>query len=337
MFHSPLVPDAAVPTATHHMLEFPYQRTLGPVMGPFMTALRDGKILADRIGGRVVCPPLEYDPATGATVDPDFVEVGPGGTVQSWSWVTTPTRRHLFDHPFAFALILLDGADTPLVHAVDASSIDAMNTGMRVRAQFRAERVGAITDVYFVPEADATEQAITPGDEPVAVTEAFISLSISERLSPHRVRFAQALLDGRIIGQRSPVSGKIYVPGRGYDNMERVPMTEADEVELPSVGSVSAFTVLSPVDYYGQKETEPWIRASILLDGADQALIGIDIRDIPQDEFRVGMRLRAVWKPPGERHISADNRGVDWERVIERWEPTGEADADARHLEDYAF
>jgi uncharacterized protein len=331
------VPDATVPETFHLTLEFPYQRTTGPVIGPFLTALRDGRILADRVGGRVVCPPLEYDPATGATVDPDFVDVGPGGVVESWTWVSEPTRRHPFDHPFAFGLIRLDGADTPLAHAIDAGSIERMSTGMRVRAQFRDERRGAITDVYFVPEADARDQSIEPGDDPVAVTESFISLEISESLSPHRVRFVQGLLGGKIIGQRSPVSGKVYVPGRGYDNMERVPMGEADEVELEAVGSVSAFTVITPVDYYGQKETEPYIRASILLDGADQALIGIDIRDIPEDEFRVGMRMRAVWKPPEERRAGADNRGVDWEQVIERWEPTGEPDADARRLEDYAF
>ncbi len=74
-------------------------------------------------------------------------------------------------------------------------------------------------------------------------------------------------------------------------------MGEADEVEVDGIGAVSSFTVITPMQYYGQKETEPYIRASILLDGTDSPLIGIDIRDIPIDEFRVGMRLRAVWKP----------------------------------------
>ena len=44
-------------------------------------------------------------------------------------------------------------------------------------------------------------------------------------LFPHRERFAKGLLEGRIIGQKSPVSGKVYVPGRGYDNLERVLLT----------------------------------------------------------------------------------------------------------------
>jgi uncharacterized OB-fold protein len=308
-------------------------------MGPFLTGLRDGKILGNRCGDRVLCPPLEYDPDTGATLDPDFVEVGPGGTVTSWTWIAEPTRKHPFSHPFAFALIRLDGADTPIFHAIDAGSIDAMSTGMRVAAQYRDERVGAITDVYFVPEAEAKKQDITPGDEPVAITEHLISLQISEPLSPHRVRFAQGLLDGKIIGQRSPMSGKVYVPGRGYDNLERVRMTEKDDVVVSDRGTVSSFTVITPVQYYGQKETEPYIRCSILLDGADQPIIGVDIRDIPLDEFHVGMRLQAVWRPPAKRSVAQlDNRwGGAWEDFIERWERTGEPDVDPAKLRDHTW
>ncbi len=35
-------------------LEFPYQRTLGPIMGPFMTALRDGHT---HVGGKIAVNP----------------------------------------------------------------------------------------------------------------------------------------------------------------------------------------------------------------------------------------------------------------------------------------
>jgi uncharacterized protein len=258
--------------------------------------------------------------------------------VMGWTWVTEPTRKHPFQHPFAFALIKVDGADVPFVHAVDAGSADAMSTGMRVAAQYRDEREGAITDLYFVPEAAAQVQNIEPGDEPVEITTHLISLQISEVLHPHRQRFADGLRAGKIIGQRSPVSGKVYVPGRGLDNLERVAMTEADDVEVSDRGSITAFTVITPVQYYGQQETEPYIRCSILLDGSDQAIIGIDVRDIPLDEFRVGMRVQAEWKPEGERKVIVDNRwGGAWEGVIERWVPTGEPDLDPSTLEEYTF
>ncbi len=80
-------------------LEYPYTRTTGPVIGPFLTGLRDGRILGNRCGGRVLCPPLEYDPDTSEPLEPEFVEVGPGGTVGSWTWVAHPTPKHPFDHP----------------------------------------------------------------------------------------------------------------------------------------------------------------------------------------------------------------------------------------------
>jgi uncharacterized protein len=318
-------------------LEYPYTRTTGPVMGPFLTGLRDGKILGNRCGDRVLCPPLEYDPDTGATLDPDFVPVGPKGTVKSWTWVAEPTPKHPFDKPFAFALIQLDGADTPLAHAIDAGSADRMSTGMRVAAQFRDDRRGAITDVYFVPEADAKKQKITPGDEPVTITEHLIGVTMSEPMYPHRERFARGLLEGRIIGQKSTVSGMVFVPGRGYDNLERVVLGEADDVVVADTGTVTSFTVLTPVQYYGQKETEPYIRCSILLDGTDQPLIGVDIRDIPVEDFRIGLRVKAVWKPFGERSIDQlDNRfGGVWEDVIERWEPTGEPDVPFEQLTEH--
>ncbi len=101
-------------------ITFPYTRSLGPVMGAFMTALTEKTILGIRNGDGVLVPPMEWDPATGAELAHDFVEVGPAGTVESWTWVPEPSEQHPLDHAFAFAFIRLDGASTPLLHAVDA-------------------------------------------------------------------------------------------------------------------------------------------------------------------------------------------------------------------------
>jgi uncharacterized OB-fold protein len=104
---------------------------------------------------------MEFDPDTGASPSPDFVEVGPVGRVENWTWIAEPTRKHPFQEPFAFALVKLDGADTAMTHAVKAAGPEAMSTGMRVTAQFREERAGAISDVYFVPEEEARDSAVT--------------------------------------------------------------------------------------------------------------------------------------------------------------------------------
>ena len=95
-------------------ITFPYKRSLGPVVGAFMTALTEKRILGIRNGDGVLVPPIEWDPATGAELAADFVEVGPVGTVTSWTWVPQPSVQHPVDHPFAFASIVLDGASTPI-------------------------------------------------------------------------------------------------------------------------------------------------------------------------------------------------------------------------------
>ena len=136
-----------------YTLELPYRRSVGPVVGAFLTGLRDQQVLGSRTAdGRVVVPPLEYDPDSGDAVD-DLVPVDSAGVVTSWSWISEPLRKHPLAHPFAWVMVQLDGADTSLIHALDAGSADAVTTGMRVRIRWAAERVGHITDIAcFEPE-----------------------------------------------------------------------------------------------------------------------------------------------------------------------------------------
>jgi uncharacterized OB-fold protein len=133
---------------TETKLEFPYSRTLGPVVGAFLLGLREQRLLGIKAkDGRVLMPPLEYDPETGETLGTEMVPVGPEGTVAAWTWVDQPSPKHPLDRPFAFALITPDGANTPMVHAVDAGRVEAMSTGMRVTPRYRQEPRGLITDL----------------------------------------------------------------------------------------------------------------------------------------------------------------------------------------------
>jgi uncharacterized OB-fold protein len=95
-------------------------------------------------------PPKEYDPDTGQGLD-EWVDVSDQGVVKSWSWVSHPRPQQPFDHPFAYALVLLDGSDTPFLHVVDVPGEDSMKTGMRVKARWLEETKGLITDFAFVP------------------------------------------------------------------------------------------------------------------------------------------------------------------------------------------
>lgn len=136
------------------ILEYSYKRAVGPVIGAFLTALRDGKILGGKTArGPVICPPHEYDPETGEDIG-ELVEVGPGGTLVSFARVHEPLDSHPKQEPFAFAVVRLDGADTAMTHVVLADDLSALRAGDRVRAVFREERVGFITDIdHFAPEA----------------------------------------------------------------------------------------------------------------------------------------------------------------------------------------
>ena len=139
--------------AAPHTLEFPYTRSTGPVIGRFLTGLRERRIEGVRgSDGRVIVPAVEYDPVTSEPTG-DFVEVAQAGVVTSWAWVYAPRPKHPLDRPFAWALIRLDGADTAMLHLVDAADPTRMRTGMRVRVRWRAQTEGEIQDIEcFEPE-----------------------------------------------------------------------------------------------------------------------------------------------------------------------------------------
>lgn len=131
------------------IIEYPFSRTTGPVIGAFLTGLRQHVLVGIRgADGRVIVPPAEYDPITAEDLT-EMVEVGPGGTVTTFAWVGSPHAKHPLDRPFAWALIRPDGADTAMLHAVDAGSPDQIATGTRVRPHWRAECIGEISDIEY--------------------------------------------------------------------------------------------------------------------------------------------------------------------------------------------
>jgi len=300
---------------------FDYTRSLGPVLGEFMTALAGRRILGSRgADGRVHAPPFEYDPVTFAP-PAGLVEVGPEGTVTSWTWVAAPLEGQPLAHPFAWALIRLDGADTAMLHAVDAGSAAAMATGMRVRARWAVSPAGHISDIARFdpcPEAGSAGLPATgqpAGQEPVAMVTTPVRLHYEHTASPGESEFLRGLAAGRLLGQRCPACGKVYVPPRAACPTDGVPT--AGEVELPDTGTVTTFCVVN-VPFRGQRVPTPYVAAAIVLDGADipfqHLILGCD-----PGEVRMGMRVAAVWKPRDQWGTTVEN--------IDHFRPTGEPDA----------
>ncbi|BBY81750.1 DNA-binding protein [Mycolicibacterium pulveris] len=303
-------------------LSFDYTRSVGPILSQFFTALRERRIVGVRgSDGRVHVPPAEFDPVTYERLT-EIVPVRPVGTVQSWTWQPAPLESQPLDRPFAWALIKLDGADTALLHAVDAGSPDAISTGARVSAHWVDEPVGAITDIAYFTLGDQPEPEGQPDDrEPVTVQVSPSTIEIQHTASLPESVFLRALEEGKLLGARTKRGrdgkpGKVYFPPKEADPATGLALDEF--VELPDKGTVTTFAVIN-IPFAGQRIKPPYVAAYVLLDGADIPFLHL-VTEIDAAEVRMGMRVQAVWKPREEWGLGIDN--------IDYFRPTGEPDAD---------
>ncbi|MEV6302356.1 OB-fold domain-containing protein [Actinoplanes sp. NPDC051861] len=278
-------------------IAFDYTRSLGPVLGRFMAGLRDRRVLGARTSdGRVHVPPLEFDPVTMEPVT-DLVPVSAGGVVVSW---TT-----------GWALVRLDGADTPMLHRLEA---DDPHTGMRVRIRWADQRTGHIQDISGFEPGETDGSVAAAATEPVTIMTVPIQLDYRHTTSHEEDRYLRALAEGRIIGQRCPACRKVYVPPRvcPADGVATV-----EVVNLPDRGTVTTFCVVN-VPFAGQRLTPPYVVAQVLLDGADipipHLVLGVQAGDV-----RMGLRVAAVWRDRSRWSATPEN--------IAHFEPTGEPDA----------
>ncbi|MFD4372000.1 Zn-ribbon domain-containing OB-fold protein [Streptomyces sp. NPDC058486] len=306
------------------VVEFPFTRSLGPVQSAFLTGLREGTVLGVRTeAGRILVPPVEYDPETAAELR-ELFEVEPTGTVTTWAWNPEPRPGQPLATPFAWVLVRLDGADTALLHALDAPGPDAVRTGMRVRIRWAAERAGAITDIACFEPHEATTTGTAPGhaprpepaphtgqfDSPVSGIVAPARLDYTYSTGRAQTRYLQGLSERRTVGERCPSCAKVYVPPRGACPTCGVATT--DQVEVGPSGTVTTFCIVN-IKAKNLDIEVPYVYAHIALDGAGLALHG-RIGGIPYDQVRMGLRVEPVWSEDG--------------RYPDHYRPTGEPDAD---------
>lgn len=298
-------------------LSFDYTRSTGPVLGQFFTALRERRIVGVRgSDGRVYVPPAEYDPVSYEQLT-EIVPVAGVGTVVSWSWQPTPLEGQPLGTPFAWALIKLDGADVPLLHAVAADGPDSISTGTRVHAHWVDEPAGAITDIaYFLPGEDAEPESPADERDPVSMVITPIALEIQHSASPTESAYLRALKEGKLLGARTAADAKVYFPAREADPATGQPVTEL--VEVADTGTITTFAIIN-IPFQGQKIKPPYVAAYVLLDGSDIPFLTL-VSDIDADQVRMGMRVQAVWKPREEWIYGMEN--------IEYFAPTGEPDAE---------
>lgn len=261
-------------------------------------------------------PPAEYDPVTYEPLT-EVVPVASVGTVVSWTWQPAPLEGQPLDRPFAWALIKLDGADIPLLHAVDVAEGE-LSSGARVHAHWVDEPVGAITDIAYFALGETPEDvpAVSDDRDPVTMLVTPSQIEIQHTASRPESTYLRGLRDGKLLGARTGDDGKVYFPPKEAD-----PATgkELDQfVELVDKGTVTTFAIIN-IPFAGQRIKPPYVAAYVLLDGADIPFLHL-VTDIDASEVRMGMRVEAVWKPQEEWGLGIDN--------ISHFRPTGEPDAD---------
>ncbi|WP_338674801.1 OB-fold domain-containing protein [Streptomyces sp. SCSIO 30461] len=302
------------------VVEFPFTRSLGPVQSAFLTGLRERAVLGVRTtAGRVLVPPVEYDPETARELR-EMVEVASTGTVTTWAWNPAPRRGQPLGTPFAWVLVRLDGADTALLHVLDTPGPDTVHTGMRVRIRWASERGGAITDIACFEPCESGQPAAREAqshrgtfDDPVTGIVAHARLDYNYSPGRAQTRYIRALADRRITGERCPSCRKVYVPPRGA--CPTCGVATAEQVAVGPRGTVTTYCIVNIKAKNAMNDDidVPYVYAHIALDGADLALHG-RIGGIPYDQVRMGLRVEPVWTEGG--------------RYPDHYRPTGEPDAD---------
>ena len=128
-------------------------------------------------------------------------------------------------------------------------------------------------------------------------------------------RFLKGIMEGRILAERCPKCGKVYMPPRGSCATCAIPTIA--QVELQAKGAVATFCV-GNLPVYGQAVEIPYVCASVVLDGADLPFFCL-LSECSVEDVRMGMRVAGVWCDPSERKPTLEN--------IKYMRPTGEPDA----------
>jgi uncharacterized OB-fold protein len=128
--------------------------------------------------------------------------------------------------------------------------------------------------------------------------------------------FLRGMEQGKILGRRCPRCSKVYVPPRGGCPMCGVEFT--DEVQVADTGTLVTFAVVN-VNFANRAIELPYVSGEVIFDGADTTSMVL-LQGAAVDEVRMGMRVKAHWKPREEWEPSFAN--------IDYVEPIDEPDAD---------
>jgi long-chain acyl-CoA synthetase len=140
----------------NQILSIPQRFATGPVMGRFLNALKEKKILANKCSkcGRLQLPPREVCAECVVRVT-EFVEVGPEGVLATpditYYASPDPLTGESRETPYISAHFLLDGCKghQTFWHELKPSDLEKARRGVRVRPVWNENRVGAVSDIKY--------------------------------------------------------------------------------------------------------------------------------------------------------------------------------------------
>ncbi|HEY2652072.1 MAG TPA: OB-fold domain-containing protein [Solirubrobacteraceae bacterium] len=125
-------------------IDLPYVYTAGAVQRDALNGLREGRLIASRSENGYVSAPASPFAPNGTHLS-ETHEIAPEGVIEA-----STVAHHLPGAP-AFGLIRLDEASHGLLHRLGGGA-EQLGPGARVRAVWREERMGSITDIaHFAP------------------------------------------------------------------------------------------------------------------------------------------------------------------------------------------
>ena len=156
---------------------------------------------------------------------------------------------------------------------------------------------------------------MSEAQEPIELIRTPIELEYTYSAGQSASRFLRAMAEGKLLGQKCPVDGRVYFPSRGSCPQHGVPFS-GDTVELTERGTLVTYAIVRVPSENIPLEL-PYVAVQVLLDGADTVLM--HVLKAKLEDVHMGMRVRAVWRPREEWTTSVGN--------ILYFEPTGEPDA----------
>mgnify|MGYP000863091553 CR=1 FL=1 len=133
-------------------------------------------------------------------------------------------------------------------------------------------------------------------------------------------RFLRGLQEKKLLGERCPSTGEVYVPPRGVSPVSGLPTTE--QVEVGPKATITSFCVVH-IGFGVNAPPTPFVSALFLPDGAAVSLYGT-VGGIDYDKVRIGMRVEPVWVDDDQLTTSMEN--------IVHWRPIDEPDVPAEQL-----